>query len=337
MNSTKSTPFQRHQLERISDGIACNTIPVKVIKSRNYKVCDVTLSGDAPKGFLRIYQPTRHSWHRRNISRWPQYIVKTGHKWYPNESLTEFLLNQLGRIFGLNMAESDIAIINGQLRFLSKYFLKQGQQLIHGAEIFAGYIGDIGFVEQIEDENLSRDLFTLQFVEKAVAHCFTDQAEMIMHELVKLLLYDALVGNNDRHFYNWGVIKSSTRAKDVIFAPVYDTARGLFWNDNEDKLKMKSNPHDKPIYINKYSIFSRPKLGWNGEHNINHFKLVELIYNNEFHIKKQEIKDLLSRSVIESMKNYVSNDCKMLFSATRKEMIISCLEHRFNQIQKLLA
>ena len=48
------------------------------------------------------------------------------------------MLNRLGIIFGLNMAESKIAMIGGQLRFLSRYFLHTGKdELVHGAEMLA--------------------------------------------------------------------------------------------------------------------------------------------------------------------------------------------------------
>ena len=71
------------------------------------------------------------------------------------------------------MAKSSVAMIGGQLRFLSKYFLSsQWEELVHGADIFAGFLGDRELVEQIEEQALSRDLFTLQFVEMPLNICF---------------------------------------------------------------------------------------------------------------------------------------------------------------------
>jgi hypothetical protein len=69
--------------------------------------------------------------------------------------------------------------------------------LVHGADIFAGYLGDKDFVEKIEEQQLSRDLFTLQFVEKALDYIFPYQKNELMQELVKMLLFDALVGNRE--------------------------------------------------------------------------------------------------------------------------------------------
>ena len=222
--------------------------------------------GDAPKAFVRIYSYSKDNNFRKiDIRHWPFYIAKTGHKWYPNESITERLLCRLGEVFGLRMAESNLVIIGGQVRFLSKYFLKsKDQELVHGADIFAGYIGDEEFVTQIEEQQLSRDMFTLQFVDKAVEYQFAFCHDVIMQEFVKMLLFDALVGNNDRHFYNWGVVRSITQAFQPYFAPVYDTARGLFWNDTDEKLENRYINHSES-YLKKYCENSRPKIGWEGE------------------------------------------------------------------------
>lgn len=157
-----------------------------------------------------------------------------------------------------------------------------------------------------------------------------------MHCFVKMLLFDALVGNNDRHFYNWGVKRSITQRFQPVFAPVYDTARGLFWNSLEDKLVAKSRiGHERDAFIRKYCKGSRPKIGWDGERNIDHFKLVEHIVRTEFHIERDEIKNLF-RSILERMLETIDCDFKKLMSEERRDMIKRCLEYRFDKINGIL-
>ena len=91
-------------------------------------------------------------------------------------------------------------------------------------------------INLIERTGSVRDLFTLQVIEDAVASLFLYQKDEILHELVKLIIFDALVDNNDRHFFNWGVIRSVESRFQPFFSPVYDTARGLFWNYSENKV-----------------------------------------------------------------------------------------------------
>ena len=314
---------------------------IPVIKKGNYFVDDtVSVDGDAPKKFIEVYdhELLGHR-HKSNRNNWIRYIAKTGHKWYPIESVTELMLNQLGVVFGLNMAESRIAMIGGQLRFLSRYFLHSGkEELVHGADILAGYLNESPqYVEEVDEQRMTRDLFTLQVIEEAVASLFLYQKDEIMKDLVKLIIFDALVGNNDRHFFNWGVIRSVESRFQPFFSPIYDTARGLFWNYSESKVKnIVEVNKTTDNHIRRYCKDSRPKIGWEGEKNPNHFQLFEQIYSNEFHITKDEVKDLLTPAVLERMITEVKQNFQPLMSVNRVTLISNCLEYRFNELRKLL-
>ena len=75
------------------------------------------MAGDAPKDFLRIYQYGQGR--RSRPSRWPAWIAKVGHKYYPNESVTEHLLTRIGQFLGLKVADSQLMWFGGQLRFFA--------------------------------------------------------------------------------------------------------------------------------------------------------------------------------------------------------------------------
>lgn len=328
-----------HGVEKFSNNYGLVPKSIPELKKKYYWVeREKTVSGDAPKQLLHIYTHSKNNtYHKINQKNWPLYIAKTGHKWYPNESITEYLLNRLGEVFGLEMAESGLLKVNGQVRFLSKYFLKQSEVLVHGAEIFAGYLSDKNFVEQVEKENLSRDFFTLQFVEKAVKDRFPDAVgDKIMQELIKLLLFDALVGNNDRHFYNWAVIQPLT-AGEARFSPIYDTARGLFWNDSDQNLEKWSRPNLMQSHVEKYSKASKPKLGWVGVNNITHFQMVDKIWQTEFYITQEEMRGLFSETVIAKMRHVIETEFSQLFTSLRRDFIIKCLEYRYKTIKEIIS
>ena len=330
-----------HIIENFADSHLLGVRNVPTIKRSNYFVDDtVSVDGDAPKKFIGIYDyELLGSRHKNNRKNWIRYIAKTGHKWYPVESVTELMLNRLGFIFGLSMAESRIAMIGGQLRFLSRYFLHSGKdELVHGADILAGYLNVTPqYVEEVDEQKRTRDLFTLQVIEKAVASLFFDQKEEIMHELSRLVIFDAVVGNNDRHFFNWGVVRSVESRFQPYFSPVYDTARGLFWNYSENKVRDIVEVN-KTIdsHIQKYCKSSRPKIGWEGEKNPNHFQLFQQIYSNEFHVTKEEVAQLLAPEVLERMKKEVKQNFQPFISENRITLICKCFEYRFNELRKLL-
>lgn len=330
-----------HRIENFTAAHRLDVRNVPVIKRGDYFVDDsVSIDGDAPKKFIGVYDHQLLGNKRKvNQNNWVKYIAKTGHKWYPIESITELLLNRLGSIFGLKMADSRIAMIGGQLRFLSRYFLNPThEELVHGADIIAGYLEESSrFVEEVDKQKLTRELFTLQFIEEAISNMFASRKEEIMHDLVKLVIFDALVGNNDRHFFNWGVIRSINGSFQPYFSPVYDTARGLFWNYSEEKLTdiVEINKTEESS-IRKYCKESRPKIGWEDEKNLNHFLLFEKIYTNEFHISATEIKKMFSSFVLERMLSEVRQNFRSLMTENRVSMICKCLEYRFNELQKIL-
>ncbi|MEO0554129.1 MAG: HipA domain-containing protein [Bacteroidota bacterium] len=300
-------------------------------KGYYFIVNDYSITGDAPKDFIRLYE--YGSCNKLNSKGWPLYIAKTGHKWYPNESICEQLMTRLGECFGINIAQSKLGIGNNQLRFLSKYFLEKDQQLIHGAEIYSGFLSDDQFVKQVEDEGKARDFFTIRFTKRALKFTFGENVTDIFNDFVRMVLFDAIIGNNDRHYYNWGIVRHVKGKHKPFFSPVYDTARGLYWNESEENLSLRiAEPS-----IEKYVDNSRPKLGWENESDINHFKLIELLYmyRLDYNISDDVFK-ILSKSNLKNSLDVIQKEFKFLLSENRKNLISKCLIKRFEKLENII-
>ncbi len=158
------------------------------------------------------------------------------------------------------MTHSILAQIGGQIRFLSKYFLEtETEELVHGADMYANYLNDDSrFVDEVEEKKMTQYFFTVEFTESVFEH-FTDdkdKKEEIFKDFMSMLFFDALIGNNDRHTYNWGVIRDISSKKVLKFAPIYDTARGLFWNYNEKQIKNLINDKQFSRKITTYCLNS---------------------------------------------------------------------------------
>ena len=87
---------------------------------RKYSIQTVdflSMVGDAPKDFITDseYRPG----HRTRQERAESYIAKVGSKCYPNESITEQLITEIGKSYRLNIAESKLRIVGRQVRFMS--------------------------------------------------------------------------------------------------------------------------------------------------------------------------------------------------------------------------
>lgn len=332
-------------IKNYSGGVSIRKIhgSVRPLRTGYYRVLKDDLGGDAPKDFIGVYEYGEAPLKTPNL--WAKHIAKVGHKWYPLESVSEHLLNRIGEVLGLNMAHSQLRVAHGQLRFLSRYFLKEGENMIHGAQIYSTYLqeNDHHFVQEIEDENWARKLLTFQFTNEAIKSMFPSQHEEIMNQLVKLLVYDAITGNNDRHFYNWAIITHITGKNPPKFSPIYDSARGLFWNKDERTIKRKfyETKDDKTdinySYLDFYMKKSRPKIGWEGwsdETDINHFQLIANI--NKHYPQYQNIcKELIKKVYLQSIHTLIDQEFITFYTSQRLYLIKECLKKRFEILNHL--
>ncbi|KRT17883.1 hypothetical protein ASU31_00895 [Pedobacter ginsenosidimutans] len=331
-------PKLRTETSMHCSGLFLNERIIETLKEKHYYVEDRLLDGDAPKQFIRVYRyAPDNGIHKKNPKTWIPYIAKTAEKWYPHESVIEFMINRIGQVLGLNMNEVELYWINGQIRFLSRYFLKSSDTLTHGAEICGEYLNDMDLAAEIANEKkTSRELFTFQFIEKALAAKFKLNCTVLMTDIVKMIIYDGLVGNNDRHFYNWGVITNAKKlATPPRFAPLYDSARGLLWNSSDDWIEknlraMSQNGKKVEHYIQD----ACPRISIENNSGINHFGLIKYLknYKGEYHVL---IRDMSSLDNEERILEMLKKEFFPFFILERCKLIEYIVKERFKRIREL--
>ncbi|MBN8858062.1 MAG: HipA domain-containing protein [Sphingobacteriales bacterium] len=308
-----------------------NSIPL--LKEDEYVVKCFNLDGDAPKQFIKAYFYTENSSVRKSSSgSWQSYIAKTAAKWYPHESIVEYMMNRIGQVLGLNMNNIKLVRANGQIRFLSRYFLKENEKLIHGAEICGEHLGDMIMAKQIADHKLSsRELFTFEFIQDAIRLVFPQCFENLLVELVKMIAFDALAGNNDRHFYNWGVIGTKKKTtKSPTFAPIYDSARGLLWNHSDENIKKIYKQGGNKIV--SYVEDACPRISIEENKQANHFQLIDFIkrYNTDYN---KIVSKLSSTENEEKVLNMLEAEFFQFFIHERIELIKTIMKARFKKMR----
>jgi len=332
-----NSPLKRELCNHYS-GNSTNLIgKVPAISKKHYRIIKgVSVGGDAPKELVRIYEYEQGIKRADKPNTWPIYIVKTGHKYYPIESITEHLLNRIGQEIGLKMAESRLCYINGQLRFMSRLFRhSRDQMLVHGADLYSGYLGDKKFVEEIEEKQLSRQFFTVTFTYDALRQMYPHQAEDIFFQFVHMLVFDALVGNNDRHYYNWGILKNIRGKHQPEFSPIYDTARALFWNTGEAHFsKFLKDANAKRKFLEKYTRNSKPKTGVEKNDDPNHRDLIAILCSNRFENTKEIVEEMIYEENRMKIDALINNEFAHLLSEQRRAFITECLSLRFDMLKK---
>jgi hypothetical protein len=226
---------------------------------------------------------------------------------------------------GFRVAESHLRIVAGQVRFLSRYFLRRRQEsLVHGLEIFRRYLDDDDMVNEIASRKQEQEFYTFETVYEALFEIFSDHVDRIMPDLVEMLAFDALVGNNDRHPLNWGVIAPVAKVGRIIFSPVFDTARGLFWNLDDSQLAPYIESSER---LRAYVDRSRPQIGLNGRESPNHFDLITHIYTDH-PAYRGNLEKFRTAELVSACCRVVDGEFHSLMSETRRRAICRCLELR---------
>ncbi|HEX7773253.1 MAG TPA: HipA domain-containing protein [Pyrinomonadaceae bacterium] len=328
MNRRKPTYLKNPQIEPkaikyyADYQLAWNTL---IPRLREYSIQTVdflSIAGDAPKDFITDseYRPG----HRTRLQRSESYIAKVGSKFYPNESITEQLITEIGRIYGVKIADSKLRVVGPQVRFMSKYFLNRKiEQLTHGAEIYEYSLGKENYA-QLAQNRTESDFFTFEMTKEALRQLFPEHAEKITKGYVEMLTFDALIGHNDRHPYNWGVIVPIQKVRAPRFSPVYDTARALFWNIPEARVRQMLTDEQQ---LEKYVRNCLAPIGCDKEPNVDFFRLIGLIWEN-FESYRNNIEKFLLHTPLKLACEMVDKQFGMLFSKERSELIKRCLRLR---------
>ena len=327
-------------------GKLLNEARIPLLKEKDYFIKIIPLDGDAPKEFIKAYFYEEGSTVRRiKSSSWIPFIAKTAQKWYPHESVVEYMINRIGQVLGLHMNEIKLVRASRQVRFLSRYFLSEDETLIHGAEICGQYLSDDEMAKAIaEDRRTARELFTFEFIQNAIRMVFPNCFEEILHNLVKMIVFDGLVGNNDRHFYNWGVIDTKKKTSKLPrFAPLYDSARGLLWNVSDQDiiadyasyrhyLKDTTGKHGNKIV--NYVRDAAPRISIEGNQKATHIELIDFLkrWNSEF----RQVADELSRVENEhKVLDMLQSEFYPFFIPERKALIDVIIKRRFDIVRNL--
>lgn len=159
------------------------------------------------------------------------YLYKGGTEGAINagkEPYSEFYASQIAERMGLNSIHYDLANWKGILASTCKLF----------TDIDTSYIA-IGYI--LEDSTIEDCLLYY----KKLGNDF-------YNELCSMLVFDALIYNEDRHFGNFGVLRDNHSGKIIRPAPIFDNGLSLFnfaMDDDIKNLEKYAKTRTNPYYI----------------------------------------------------------------------------------------
>ena len=149
-----------------------------------------------------------------------------------------------------------------------------------------------------------------------------------------MIAFDALVGANDRHAQNWGVVASAVKAAPVRFAPIFDTARGLFWNHSDELLARRDVEGRRDHHVEAYAKGSVPLIGFEkAEQRPNHFDLIEHVVSQQAALRAP-ILDVVMGFRPEGIARLLHREFRRLLSRRRLEYIDALLRYRHSRLRR---
>lgn len=155
---------------------------------------------------------------------WP-YLFKSSRKSYPDQYWMEVVAYLVGQAMGLDVPKAAPAISNdspgettaGSL--LEWFYDPSEDNFVHARDFFSRINPSFD-----NDKGTQHNLYDLLLICRALTGQITLRNSW-KEWLTDLFLYDALIGNTDRHQENWGVI--FTMDEGASLSPFYDNGTSL--------------------------------------------------------------------------------------------------------------
>lgn len=278
------------------------------------------------------------------------YYFKEPKEKYPWEFWNEIIAFKIGNFFGFNILKYEPAILDGIGGCLSKS-MTEGftQELIHGQQVL------LRIYPQFETKKGTDHTF--QLVECFFNTLPDQQNKQIIYEFIEMLVFDAIIGNRDRHQQNWAIIreiklqnrpntyfglKRNTKNPIMVrvahFSPLFDNGNCLAYNITEEKLDSFIEDNSK---LEKYLFGDKAvsHLKWNGNP-MSHIELINHIsktYPEPVINTIKRIKELYNENIIKDVILNVDNgiifaNSNYVLSEKRKELIIKLITIRTNRL-----
>lgn len=210
------------------------------------------------------------------------------------------------------------------------YNIKKSQQLlIEGVNIIQGKYPYYN-KENLKDD-FSKQVYSVEMVKDALEN------ENFFKYFLNVLIFDALIGNSDRHHSNWGILLqlyNENQQYEVLgisgkasFAPLYDNGSSLcaYVEESEIDSLMK----DKMRFEALINTKSKAIIGWNNVRPIRHFELVQNIKNTYYKQTIKIVQKICENITEQSIENILEKFETNIISDKRKKLVkLFILERR---------
>lgn len=222
------------------------------------------------------------------------------------ELRSEVCASSIGRLFGFPVQKTWLCIIPQhkslglrhkfgvliQLDVRRQRYTRRGQfreDLLHGADLMSEIDKNFAKAKDLKEK---RKLYTLDLAIKAIRNYVSKHkgSEILWNQFFELLVFDALIGGTDRHYYNWGVLEIADNGKFLRLAPAFDNGVSLLWKMEEYRSQFLQDLLSLNFTRRAQAMFKKPN---EGKYTL--FEVLEELYKIKEYRNSNIAKNVLDR------------------------------------------
>lgn len=189
--------------------------------------------------------------------------------------------------------------------------------------------------DKLED-TYSNSKYSIQMIQNSL------NGILEIDEFYKIVIFDILIGNSDRHHSNWAILSKGTvyttpeNVLDISFnydiCPLYDNGSSLCaYEDNND---LQVFFKDKMKFEALVNTKSKSAIGWENERPIRHFELLKKIKDNSYDRTIQYIENIKNNINEENIDKILSDFNNNIISVDMKKLLkMYLLERRKRMLE----
>ena len=215
----------------------------------------IQLHDDAPTQLEQLGTKTKF-WYRDDMER--SILFKEGRPG-TGENWAEKVSCEICKLLGIPHADYDLAIWKKRKGVATPNFVPEGGRLVLGNELLAkvidGYDGGQRYQVRQHTVRTVMAVTSNRLIGLPLAWAAPPAIKDAAGVFVGYLMLDALIGNQDRHHENWGLIWRSH--KGVSFAPAFDHASSLGRNETDQVRSEMLTTRDRGRSVEAYVARAR--------------------------------------------------------------------------------